>query len=126
MAVNYRASLKATRMQDVLNDIDNNASAAKLQIWNAAFATKLAEITLLKPSFSRAAAVLTLLGVPLSDASADATGTAALARIVDGAGTTIVDNLSVGTAATDIILNSTSITIAQTVTITAGTITHSA
>lgn len=113
-------------MQDVLADIDNNASAAKIQIFNAAFATKLAEITLDKPSFSRTNAVLTLLGVPKSDSSADATGTAALARIVDGAGTTIVDNLSVGTAAADIILNSVSITIAQTVTITAGTITHSA
>lgn len=126
MAVNYRASLKATRMQAVLDDIDNHASAAKLQIWNAAFASKLAEITLGDPSFSRSAAVLTLLGVPLSDTSADATGTAALARIVDGGGTTIVDNLTVGTSGTDIILNSTSLTAGQTVTITAGTITHSA
>jgi hypothetical protein len=126
MAVNYRASLKATRMQAVLDDIDNNASAAHLKIYNAAFALLLADITLLKPSFSRAAAVLTLLGVPLSDASADNTGTAALARIVDGAGTVIVDNLSVGTSASDIILNSTSITATQTVTITAGTITHAA
>jgi hypothetical protein len=126
MAVNYRASLKATRMQSVLDDIDNNASAAHLKIYNAAFATLLADITLPKPSFSRSAAVLTLLGVPLSDVSADNTGTAALARIVDGAGTTIVDNLSVGTSGADIILNSVSITAGQTVTITAGTITHAA
>lgn len=126
MAVNYRASLKTSRMNAVLSDIDNNAAAAKLQIWSAAFAAKLAEITLQKPSFSLAGAVLTLLGVPLSDTSADATGTAALGRIVDGAGTTIVDNLSVGTTGTDIILNSTSLTVGQTVTITAGTLTHSA
>lgn len=126
MAASYRASLKATRMQAVLDDIDNNASAAKLSIWSAAFATKLAEITLAKPSFSRSAAVLTMLGVPLSDTSADATGTAAVARITDGAGTTIVDSLTVGTSATDIVLNSTSLTAGQTVTITAGTITHAA
>jgi hypothetical protein len=113
-------------MQAVLTDIDNNAAVAKLQIWNAAFATKLAEISLQDPSFSLTGAVLTLLGVPLSDTSADATGTAALARIVDGGGTTIIDNLSVGTSGTDIILNSTSITVGQTVTITAGTITHAA
>lgn len=124
MAVNYRASLKNTRMQAVLSDIDNNAAPAKLRIFNAAFALQLAEITLQKPSFSLAAAVLTLLGVPLSDTSADATGTAAVARIVDGASNTIVDNLSVGTAGTDIVLNSTSLTAGQTVTITAGTITH--
>lgn len=126
MAVNYRASLKATRMQAVLDDIDNHASPAKLQIWNAAFATKLAEITLDDPSFTRSAAVLTMAGVPKSDTSADATGTAALGRIVDGGGTTICDNLTVGTSATDIILNSTSLTAGQTVTITSGTITHSA
>jgi hypothetical protein len=126
MAVNYRATLKTSRMQAVLTDIDNNAAPAKLQIFNAAFALKLAEITLQKPSFSLAGAVLTLLGVPLSDTSADATGTAALARIVDGGGTTIVDNLSVGTSGTDIVLNSTALTAGQTVTITAGTITHAA
>lgn len=126
MAVNYRASLKATRMQAVLDDIDNHASPAVLRIYNAAFALLLAEITLGDPSFSRTAAVLTMLGVPRSDTSANNTGTAALARIQDGGGTTIVDNLSVGTAATDIILNSTSITAGQTVTVTAGTITHAA
>lgn len=124
MAVNYRASLKATRMQDVLDDIDNDASPAKLQIFSAGFAVKLAEIILAKPSFSRSGAVLTMLGVPKSDISADATGTAAVARIVDGAGTTIVNNLTVGTSATNVILNSTSITALQTLTITAGTITH--
>jgi hypothetical protein len=126
MAVNYRASLKTSRMQAVLTDIDNNAAPAKLQIFNAAFATKLAEITLAKPSHSLAGAVLTMLGVPLSDASADATGNAAVGRIVDGSGATILDNLSVGTSGTDIILNSAAITAGQTVTITAGTITHSA
>jgi hypothetical protein len=126
MAVNYRASLKATRMQDVLVDIDNHASPAKLQIYSAAFATLLAEIILGDPSFSRTAAVLTMLGVPLSDASANATGTAAVARIVDGGGTTILDNLSVGTVSADIILNSVSITLGQVVTVTSGTITHSA
>jgi hypothetical protein len=126
MAVNYRASLKATRMQAVLDDIDNHASAARLQIYSAAFAALLAEITLADPAFSRTAAVLTMLGVPRSDTSANATGTAAVARIVDGGGTIIVDNLTVGTSGTDIILNSTSITLGQTVTITAGTITHAA
>jgi hypothetical protein len=62
--------------------------------------------------------------VPLSIA-ASATGTAALAEFRNNAGTTIVSGLTVGTSATDIILNSTSITSGQTVTITAGTITHS-
>jgi hypothetical protein len=113
-------------MQAVLDDIDNNAASAFLEICSAGFATVLATITLSKPSFSRTAAVLTLLGVPKSDTSADATGTAAVARIKDGGGTTIVDSLTVGTAATDIILNSVSLVAGQTVSITAGTITHAA
>lgn len=122
---NYRASLKATRMQDVLDDIDNNVLAAKLQIWSAGFAVKLAEITLSKPSFTRAGAVLTLAGVPKSDTSANASGIAAVARIIDGGGTTIVDGLTVGdTSGTDIILGDVDITVLQTVTISAGTITH--
>lgn len=126
MAVSYRASLQATRMQAVLDDIDNNASPAFLEICSAAYAAVLATIAFSKPSFSRSAAVLTLLGVPKSDTSADATGTAAVARIKDGAGNVIVNNLTVGTSATDIVLNSTAITVGQTVTITAGTITHAA
>lgn len=126
MSVSYRASLQATRMQAVLDDIDNNASPASLEICSAAFAAVLATIALSKPSFTRAAAVLTLAGVPKSDTSADATGTAAVARIKDGAGTTIVNSLTVGTAGTDIVLNSTALVAGQTVTITAGTITHAA
>lgn len=124
-AVNYAAALKATRMQAVLDAIDINASPATLEITTAASAV-LAVITLGDPSFSRSAAVLTLLGVPRSDTSADATGTAALARIKDGGGNIIVSGLTVGTSGTDVIVASTSITAGQTVTVTAGTITHSA
>lgn len=126
MAVNYRASLKATRMQAVLDDIDNHASPAFLEICSAAFAAVLATIPLSDPSFTRSADVLTMAGVPKSDTSADATGTAAVARIKDGGGTTIVNNLTVGTSGTDIVLNSVSIVAGQTVSITAGTITHAA
>lgn len=126
MSVSYRASLQATRMQAVLDDIDNHASPAFIEICSASFAAILATITLSDPSFSRSAAVLTMLGVPKSDTSADNTGTAAVARIKDGGGTTIVNSLSVGTSATDIILNSVSVTAGQTVTLTAGTITHAA
>lgn len=126
MSVSYRATLQATRMQAVLDDIDNNASPAFLEIASAGFATVLATIALSKPSFSRSGAVLTLLGVPKSDTSADATGTAAVARIKDGGGTTIVNSLTVGTSGTEIVLNSTALVAGQTVTITAGTITHAA
>jgi hypothetical protein len=61
----------------------------------------------------------------ISDNSADATGTAAAARIRTApGGTDIITGLTVGTSAADIILDSVSITAGQTVTITAATITH--
>jgi hypothetical protein len=129
MSVSYRATLQTTRMTSVLTDIDNNASPATLEICTAAYAAVLVSIPLSKPSFSVGGAppncALTMLGVPKS-ANATGTGTAAVARIKDGGGTNvIVNNLKVGTSASDIILNSTSITSGQQVSVSAGTITHS-
>ena len=99
-----------------------------MEIATAAYASVLCIITLGDPSFSRGGATpntaLTMLGVPKSG-TAGATGTAAVARIKDGGGVVIVNNLTVGTSGMDINLNSTSITNGQTVTISAGTITHS-
>lgn len=82
----------------------------------------LVTIALQKPSFSYSGSAATLLGVPLS-ANASATGTAALANLRDSSGNTIISGLTVGTAATDIILNSVAINSGQSVTITSGTIT---
>ena len=84
----------------------------------------LATLALPNPPGTVSGAVFTLSGVPLTIA-ASASGTAALAELRNNAGTTIVSGLSVGTAATDVILGTTTITSGGTVTITAGTITHS-
>ena len=123
MAVDYRASLKNTRMNDVKTDIDSGAGAAFIEICSAAYATVLATITLADPCGSVAADTLTFT-MPQSDVSADATGTAAVARIKESAGTVIVNNLTVGTSGANINLNSLSITAAGTVTLTSGTIVH--
>ena len=129
MAVSYSQALQNTRMDAVLAAIDAHASPATLEICTAAYAAILVAIPLSDPSFSRAGTkpntALTMLGVPKS-ANASNTGTAAVARIKEGGGTTIADGLTVGTSATDIILNSTSITSGQQVSISSGTITHSA
>lgn len=128
MSVSYSAALQNSRMDAVIAAIDAHASPATMEVCTAAYAAVLCTITLADPSFSRAGSppnvAITLLGVPKSG-TASGTGTAAVARIKEGGGTTIVNNLTVGTSATDIILNSTSITSGQTVTISAGTITHS-
>lgn len=135
MAVNYLAALKTNRMQDVADLIASKiiaastgaGSAGKLVIGTGALSGAtgvLVTITLPNPAASVAGAVMTLLGVPLS-ANASATGTAALAELRNTADAVIVGGLTVGTSATDIILNSTSITSGQSVSVTAGTITHS-
>jgi hypothetical protein len=123
MTVSYANALKDTRMTAVLNAIDVNASPATIEIGTAAMAAVLVSITLSKPSFSEASQAITMLGVPKSG-TASGTGTAAAARIKDGGGNVIVSGLTVGTAGSDINLNSTSITSGQTVTISSGTITH--
>jgi len=124
MAINYITALKTTRMQDVIDAIDIG-TAGTLEIATAAFATVLAIVPLSHPSFSVSGDTITLLGVPHSVAAANS-GTAAVARIKTSAGTVIVNNMSVGTSATDVVLNSTTIMAGQTVTITAGSIEHSA
>lgn len=124
MAVNYSATLKTTRMTSVITALDAHANPATLEICTAAFAAILVTITLGDPSFSVSGSVITMVGVPKSGVAGN-TGTAAVARIKEGGGTTIVDNLTVAApSGGDINLNSTSITSGQTVTITAGTITH--
>jgi hypothetical protein len=124
MSVSYEASLKATRMQDVINAIDANASPGVVVIGTAAMNATLARVTLQKPSFSQSGGVITMLGVPLSHA-AIAAGTAAAAIIQDGGGNTIVTGLTVSTGGADINLDSVSIAIGQNVTLTSGSISHS-
>jgi len=66
--------------------------------------------------------VITLDATPAISATAVATGTASWARVFSSAAASILDG-SVGTAGTDFIITSTSITSGQTVTLTAGTLT---
>ena len=134
MAVVYAATLKTNRMQLVPDLIGTKVAAAstgtstagQLVIGTSALSGGtgvLATIALSTTPGTVTGSVFTLSGVPLS-VSASASGTAALAELRNNAGTTVVSGLTVGTSATDIILNSTTITSGQTVTITAGTITH--
>lgn len=126
MAVTYTTAVKNARMTAVRDQIDLGSGPGVLQIGTAGMATVLAEITLGDPSGTVSGAVLTLSGFPRSDTSANATGTAAAARIRDSSGTDVITGLTVGTSAADIILDNTSINSGQTVTINSATITHAA
>jgi hypothetical protein len=123
MGVVYRSSLRTTRMNAVLTDIDSGAGAATLEICTAAYATVLLTFTLSDPSGSVSGDVLTLSGMPKS-ANAAAGGVAAVARIKESGGATVLDGLTVGTSGTNIIISNTTITNGAAYSLTAGTITH--
>lgn len=125
MAVTYSTAVKTARMQAVANAIDAGVGAGTLEIGTTAMGTVLATFQLVEPCGTVSGAVLTLDFDPdISDVSADATGTAAAAQIKDGSGVVVISGLTVGTSGADIILDSVSITAGQTVTLTAGTLTH--
>lgn len=126
MPVTYPTAVKTARMTAVRDQIDAGTGAGILQIGTTGMGTVLAEITLNDPSGTISGAVLTLSGFPKSDTSANATGTAAAARIRDSSGTDVITGLTVGTTGSDINLDSVSITAGQTVTINSATITHAA
>ena len=138
MSVNYNATLKTGRMQAVLDLVGSKTLAAATGSFSAG------QIVIGTASLSGATGVLATIptkatpgsvsgsvftidctgGGLTANASGAGTQTAAKAELRNNAGTMICDGLTVGTSGTDIILNSTSITNGQAVTITAGTITH--
>jgi hypothetical protein len=120
MSVNYRASLKDTRMTAVVTDI---GASGKLKLYTDADLL-LVTLTLAATAGTVASGVLTLSGTPLS-ATAVAAGLATKATITKSDDTVIVDQLTVGTGTTqDVRLNSNDIASGQTVTITAASFTH--
>ena len=126
MAVVYPAAVKISRMNAVTTAA---GTTAVLEIGTTGMASVLATIALGNPIAPAAtgAGVLTLAGFPRSDTSADATGTAAAARIRTATGgTDIITGLTVGTSGTDVILDSLSITAGQNVTINSAVLTHAA
>jgi len=122
MAVTYSTTLKNTRMTDVVTAI---GSTGVLEIGTASMASVLATIALDATAGTVTSGILTFSSFPKSDTSADATGTAAAARIrTASGGTDVITGLTVGTSGSNINLDSLSITAGQTVTINSATITH--
>lgn len=124
MAVTYSTAAKNARMTAVRDQIDGGPAAGVLQIGTTGMGTVLAEFTLNDPCGTISSGVLTFSGFPKSDTSANATGTAAAARVRDSTGTDVITGLTVGTSGTDIILDNLAINAGQTVTLNSATITH--
>lgn len=126
MSVTYNTTLKNTRMTDVVTAIDNGG-AGSLEIGDSSGfsgAHLLSVITFSATCGTVSGGVLTFSGTPLVDASANNTGTATQAEVLDGVGHVVISGLTVSTSAADINLSSTSIVSGQSVTITAASITH--
>lgn len=121
MAVNYSTTVKNARLDAVVSAI---GSAGYIEIGTAGMGTVLATINLANPAGTASGGVLTFSGFPRSDTSADASGTAAAARIRASGAVDVVTGLTVGTSGTDIVLDTTTIAAAQTVTLNSATITH--
>ena len=126
MAVTYSTAAKTARMQAVIDQIDAGSGSPDRGVLKIRTSGNvvLVNIPLTKPCGVAAAGVLTFDFDPDIAAVALASGTADNAIIVDTANTTVISGLTVGTAATDVIVDNTSINVGQTVTFTVGTITH--
>jgi hypothetical protein len=118
--------VKTARMQAVLDAINAGAAAGKLEIGTAGMGTVLSTITLDDPAGTVSGDTLTFSGLPIVDASADATGTAAEARIRDSDDNNVVTGLTVGTSGANIIIDNPSIVAGQAVSFNSGTIQHAA
>lgn len=125
MAVSLRTALRNTRADAISTDA---GASAKLRIYTAAYGTLLVECVCNATAFAAAASggVLTLNAV--SSGTAVAAGTAAIARILRSDGTTMVmEGLTVtaaGGGGNVEITGGVSISIGQTVSVSAGTITE--
>lgn len=92
----------------IVDLVDAGAGAGVLQIATASFASILATITLQDPAYGAASAgSAALLGTPLSDTSADNTGTAAVWRIRDSNSNVVFDGPAATSGGGDINLSTT-------------------
>lgn len=122
MAVSLNTTLRNNRADQITTYA---GTSAKLRIYTAAYASQLVECICNASAFAGAASsgVLTLNAI--SDGTATAAGTAAIARIYKSDGSTLVmQGLTVGTSGSNINLSSLGISIGDVVSITSASITE--
>lgn len=122
MAITYSTATKTARMNAVVTQL---GASAKLQIGTTGMSTVLATITLDATAGTVSNGVLTLSGMP-KNVAASAAGTAAAARLRTSGDVDVITGLTVGTSATDIIIDNTNVASGQTVNVTSVVITHAA
>lgn len=119
---------------DAVTALVNVGGAGSLRIYSGTMPTDantalsgntlLAQLPMSATAFGAAAAGVATANAITADSSADAAGTATFFRILAGNGTTVVMQGSVGTATSDLILNSVAISAGAAVSVTAFTYTQ--
>ena len=120
MAVIYNAAVRTARMNAVLSAI---GTSGKLKIYAANGTTLLATLPLSATAGTVSGDTLSFNAIT-SDASADITGTAALATITTSADVVVVSGLTVGVASGNIQLNTVSFVAGAVVSLSSGSLTH--
>lgn len=130
MALGLATAIRNSRLNVIRDAIDAGAGAGLLRIYDGTrpatggtATTLLAELTLSDPCAPSASGGVLTFSAITADASANATGTATWARIVDSTGAFVTD-LSVGTSGQDLNLNTTSITAGVQVSVTSASLTE--
>lgn len=129
MALGIDVATRNNMLNAIRDTIDGGAGAGLVRIYDGtrpatsgAATTLLAELTLSDPCAAAASAGVLTFSAITQDSSANATGTATWFRIVTSGGTPVLDG-SVGTAGSDLNLNSQGISTGVAVQITSFTIT---
>lgn len=125
----YSQTVRHNRLHQVRDAIDGGAGAGLWRIYDGTrpatcgtATTLLAELTMSDPSAGAASAGALTFSAITQDSSANATGTATWARLVDSTGTCCMD-MAVGTSGSDLNLNTTGITSGDTVSISSAVLT---
>ena len=92
---------------ELIAKLDAQSRPAVLEICSSRYANVLLRLPLQKPSFRETAGGMVMNGTPISGIIRF-TGTAAVARLMDGRGNVWVNNLSVGITDADVIASTTS------------------
>lgn len=132
MALSLGTTIRNNKLNQITAAVDGGSGAGLLRIYSgtrpatgAAITsqTLLAELTFSDPSFPAASSGAMTASAITSDSSANATGTATWFRVVDSAGTFVMDG-DVGTSGSDLNLNSVSIVSGVTVSVTSFVLTE--
>lgn len=125
MSIVYSDAVKIARLGVVQTAIEADAGVGAIRIYTASYTTLLATVPVEDSQVASGTGTVTLALIDApSSVNAVGTGTAAIARLCDNSGDIVASNLSVNTAAADVILDSVNITSGQNVTINSAVITH--